>query len=497
VKVHGTSPATLEQKTIFFLCLLTGLHVFIYGAAFPFFNNVDEPRHFDLVLKYSRGDIPRQLELVDRETAVDQGIYGANFYLETGTNEGELLPQPWKLPAEKKAAWISPDSPLFQGINYESSQPPLYYAAAAAVWRLLGDLGIEEGRKLYLLHFLNIPVVILIVWLGWLTAKVVFPDDAFPRIALPAFIACMPQSAFYSIQNDVLSPLCFGSAFFGLLLFFRDETVDWRLGVFAGLSLAASFLTKMTNVPLLAISALALAAYAWRLQLEGKLRQALPAFAALAASAVLPALLWIAWCRKNFGDFTGSYPKVLYWGWTPKPFLDWFQHPIFTVHGAWTFLSEFLSEFWQGEMSWHYQALCLPGVKAFYDVLSIALLLVVLVRLIRRPAPALIAEHRSLRFAFFVFAAGVGFLVYISIRFDFHNCAYPSRGYPYVVSGRLALGALIPFMLLFVSGLDQVLARAKMPVKFLILTSLLIIMLIAEFATNGPAFYDEYNWYHF
>jgi len=36
-----------------------------------------------------------------------------------------------------------------------------------------------------------------------------------------------------------------------------------------------------------------------------------------------------------------------------------------------------------------------------------------------------------------------------------------------------------------------------LPLKFLILTCLLVIMLIAEFATNGPAFYDEYNWYHF
>ena len=497
MKVHGNYPSALEQKTIFSLCLLAALHVSFYAAAFPFFNNVDEPRHIDLVLKYSRGDIPRQLELVERQSAMDLALYGGNFYLEAVTNDGELLPQPWKLPAEKKAAWILPDSPLFQAVNYESSQPPLYYFAAASAWRLLDGLGVPEGRKLYGMRFLNIPVIMLIVWLGWLTAKTVFPDNVFPRIALPAFIACMPQSAFYSIQNDVLSPLSFGSAFLGLLLLFQTEANDWRLGVLTGLALAAAFLTKMTNVPLLAIAALALALFAWRLHCERKLRQALPAFAALITCAAFPALLWIGWCCKNFGDFTGSQPKVLFLGWTSKPFLDWFHHPIFTVPGAWTFLSEFLSEFWQGEITWHRQPLCLPGVKAFYDLLTIVLLLIVLVRLIRRPLPAFDAEYRSLRFAFLLCAAALGFLIYISIRFDFHDCLYPSRVYPYLVSGRLTLGALIPFMLLFVSGLNQLLVRARLPLKFLILTCLLVIMLIAEFATNGPAFYDEYNWYHF
>ena len=187
---------------------------------------------------------------------------------------------------------------------------------------------------------MNIPLICFLVWLGWFTAKQVFPDRIFPRIGVPAFIACMPQSAFYSIENDALSPLCFGLAFVCLLRLFQAETPGWRLGALAGLALAATFLTKMSNVPLLAVSIGSLAWFIWRLGRDRKLRQALPALSVLTICAALPALAWIGWCWENFGDLTGSQPRALLWGWTPKPFPEWFHHPIFTFHGAWIFLSQ-------------------------------------------------------------------------------------------------------------------------------------------------------------
>jgi hypothetical protein len=35
--------------------------VFLFSAAFPFFNNVDEQAHFDTVYKYARGYLPREI----------------------------------------------------------------------------------------------------------------------------------------------------------------------------------------------------------------------------------------------------------------------------------------------------------------------------------------------------------------------------------------------------------------------------------------------------
>jgi hypothetical protein len=65
-----------------------------------------------------------------------------------------------------------------------------------------------------------------------------------------------------------------------------------------------------------------------------------------------------------------------------------------------------------------------------------------------------------------------------------------------MVSGRLALGALIPFMLLFVYGLDRALDRLSLSLKFLILAAFNLTMLITELAANKPVFFDKYNWYH-
>src|SRR2546430_15671587 len=50
-----------ERKVILLLCAIGALRVFIFSAAFPFFNNVDEQAHVDLVMKYARGHVPRDL----------------------------------------------------------------------------------------------------------------------------------------------------------------------------------------------------------------------------------------------------------------------------------------------------------------------------------------------------------------------------------------------------------------------------------------------------
>ena len=47
-----------ERLIIAGLCLAVAIRVFAFSAAFPFFNNVDEVAHFDLVFKYSRGHLP-------------------------------------------------------------------------------------------------------------------------------------------------------------------------------------------------------------------------------------------------------------------------------------------------------------------------------------------------------------------------------------------------------------------------------------------------------
>lgn len=487
-------PPRWERTRVAGLCLLAALHVFLYSAAFPCFNNVDEAQHFDTVVRYSHGDIPRRLETHSDEAMQYQALYGSKFYF--GTNDGELMPPPWTWPDKQRAAWVAAKIPANPATNYEASQPPLYYACAGGSWWLSGKLCAAGHNRLYGLRFLNIPIVMLLVWLGWLAARQVYPDKPFRRLAVPAFIAIMPQSAFYSIGNDMFSALFFGLAFIGLLRFWRAEVPPRGLGIVTGLALAAAFLTKMTNLSPIITALVMFAFLALRHWQRDKLARSLPSFVALVVWAALPALAWVVWCKSNFGDFTGSQAKMDYWGWTAKPLLEWWHHPIFTPHGAAKFLNHFLPSFWQGELVWHVQPMSFTFANWIYTVVTIGLLLGPLARMTVHPRTVSVRQSGALWMSFFIFFSTGAFLVLVSIAFDFHGSPYPSRDYPYLTSGRQALAALIPFMLLIVTGLDNLMDRFREWMKYVILAALLLLMLGVEAASNWKAFGDPYNWFH-
>ena len=334
--------ASQERGLVLLLCLLAAVHVFIFSAAVPFFNNVDEQIHFDLAVKYSQGHIPRSLEPISAEAIPYAVLYGSPEFVGIPANlpDGKFPAPPWQQPmdsvrqtlAAKTAAWNNV-------INHEASQPPLYYALAGAWWRLGKMLGFHDGPLLYWLRFLNMFFIGALVGLGYVAARLVFPGRRFLRLGVPALLAFFPQTTFYSIQNDVLSPLCFGAAFICLVKWLRADTPGVRLGTATGLALAATYLTKISNLPLLAVSGAVVLFKISRLAKAGKLRAAFPALAALALCAGLPMMAWLAWTKCHFGDFTGTAAKIQFLGWTHKSFGEWWQHPIFTPHGLWTFLS--------------------------------------------------------------------------------------------------------------------------------------------------------------
>jgi len=486
-----------ERKLILLLCLFAAIHVFIYSAAFPFFNDVDEEAHFDLVVKYSHGHLPRALEPLSNETMDYYVLYLSQEYLWPAPPGRPFPPPMWAWPADKAAPVLAARRALWKDPNHEASQPPLYYALAGLWWDMGKLCGFHGGFLLYWLRFLNLIFVAALVWLGYVATRLVFPKERFFRVGVPAMLAFLPQTAFYSIQNDVLSPVCFGAAFILLARLNRVELPGVRLGIGTGLALAATFLTKISNLPLLIVAAVFVLIKIQRLARAGNLRAAFPALLALAACAALPMAGWLAWCKYNFGDFTGTAAKIQYLGWTYKPFAEWREHPVFTPHGFWTFISTLMATFWQGEFLWHRQPLMLPVVSAFYAVSS-AVFLVLAVAGLRPQAGMMAGSQRgALWLGFGSFIAAIAFLGFLSIIYDFHNCFYPSREHPYFTSGRLMLGALIPFVMLYVYGLNRALVRVKNNrVRLLALAGVILFMLISEIATDWPVFFSEYNWFH-
>ena len=61
--------------------LFAAIRVLALSAAFPFFNNVDERRHFDLVVKYADGHLPRGAELISPETLPYLSHYASPEFL--------------------------------------------------------------------------------------------------------------------------------------------------------------------------------------------------------------------------------------------------------------------------------------------------------------------------------------------------------------------------------------------------------------------------------
>src|SRR4029450_7463946 len=57
-----------EHILILLLCVAAALRVFIFSAAFPFFSNIDEDLHFDLITQYSRVQVPRGFDRLKEGT---------------------------------------------------------------------------------------------------------------------------------------------------------------------------------------------------------------------------------------------------------------------------------------------------------------------------------------------------------------------------------------------------------------------------------------------
>lgn len=497
-----TAPETgkSERLAVLLLCLLGAAHVFIYSAAFPFFSVVDEQVHVDLVVRYAHGEVPRTLSPPCPEVLPFLAVFSTTEFLgppPTGTN-GIVLPPPWKRPLDSIRQGVLSEEAAYKARfkNQEAASPPLYYGLAGGWWRLGRLLNLDGLQLLYWLRFLNVPLVAALVWLGWRAARQVFPENPFIRVAVPALIACLPQTTFYAVNNDVLAPLTFGAAFLLVLKFWDAEELSPGLAVAAGLALASAYLTKVSNLPLLAAAGVFLAVKTLRLAWTGKWRRSVFPLLLLGFTAALPMGAWMAWCKINFGDFTGSNAKVQFLNWAPKPLAEWLRHPIFSASGAWYFLSHNLSTFWQGEQLWHRQPLALPAVDSVYVVLTLGALAFALAACLRRPSPFTSPQRAALGLAFLCVVAAFAFFALLSVKYDFQDCFYPSRALPYFVSGRLMLGMLVPFLILFACGLDRLMQRFDTTTKFLVLIALLAFMAASEFTIDGPVFPNGYNWFH-
>jgi hypothetical protein len=495
IDIEGPAIIRNEQRLVWLLCVLAAVRVFFFCAAFPFFNNTDEQAHFDLVLKYSHGHPPRGMENFSPESIRYLALCSSpEFFLGPEHFPDRHFPPP--VGRESPEALSQAEQVWSNVVNAEAWQPPLYYAVGG-LWLKLGQgFGFGGAHLLYWLRFLNVLSAAALVWLSFLAAREFFPAQAGLRLGVPVLTAFLPQDMFYGIGNDTLSPLCFGAAFIFLIRWLRVEVPSVPLALCLGLTLSATYLTKVSNVPLLAIACFTLALRFVFTIRSGNLRRAFPALGTLLVCIVVPIGAWMMWMQYSFGDATGSAAHIQLSGWTRQPFAEWWQHPIFTWRGGSTFVSELIASFWRGEFIWHGKRLTSGLMDLFYiasSLMLVALAAADLPRLNRKDK----ATARIVFLTFLLLVASVAFLVLISIRFDFGDDFYPSRASPYLWSGRLISGALIPFVILYVYGLGRALSwTGKKWVPFAAAAMIAIAMTISEIHVTSQVFASAYNWFH-
>ncbi|HME89410.1 MAG TPA: hypothetical protein VKE30_09395 [Chthoniobacterales bacterium] len=490
-----------EQKLrwiVIGLCAIAALRVFVFAAAFPFFNNVDEQAHVDLVVKYSQAKPPRGIEPFASEAALFFAIYSTpEYFVQPEQYGGQYPPPNWLLPREQLQKVFEDEIPFWESrYNHESGEPPLYYAIAGGWFDLGKVFGLGGLRLLYWVRFLNIGLAALLVWVGFAAARSTLPNNQFLQLGVPMLLALWPQGAFYSVQGDALSPLLFGIAFLGLIKILRPEPIGILVPIWTGLAVAATCLVKTSNLPLPVI---AIAVIALKIILNpknGNLRPDLLSLGTFVLACAVPIGIWFAWNQHYYGDLTATKSKIELLGWTQKPFKEWWLHPIFTPYGLKEFWPDLSASFWRGESIWHLERMSSPFADRFYAISTAVVLLGTFVFLLRRWE-----KPENQRFIFWLallsFLSIVAFLVVLSISFDFGKCPYPSREHPFFVSGRLLNAVAVPFFLLFVYTIDRFANWTKQEwARWLLINMTVLVLAVSQIAVNAPVFSSQYNFFH-
>jgi hypothetical protein len=172
-------------------------------------------------------------------------------------------------------------------------------------------------------------------------------------------------------------------------------------------------------------------------------------------------------------------------------------HPIFTPSGLAYFWGETVPRFWRGEFVWRLVPLASGWSDRFYSWSSLACLAAAAFVLFSTWRSADREERLVNGTSWLVFAGSMLFLVLVSVSYDFHDCWYPSRERPYVTSGRLLLGALVPFAALYLQGLERILGWVRLArFRWLVVGVIAAVMVGSEIAVSRPVFASAYNWFH-
>ena len=468
------------------LSVLAAIRIGYLCLAYPIFTNVDEPQQFDVVVQYANGRWPLGIGPLEVETRETIFRYGSVEYL-VEKNDPRFSPQIIAGLARLRQSATMP-ADYFTIPDHELHQPPVYYALAGLVYRTARGMGVRPFHLPFIVRLIDVPIIVLTVLAVHRLAAMVVPRRLEVVLGAPLVVAFFPQDALCQIGSDSMSAAVCGWALIWLLAPMLTGRITLAGAVLAGLGAAAAVMTKWTNLPIVAVAAIA-AIFVLRSGAPGRGRVG----AVLIASVLIPIGLWCARCHAALGDFTATGPTVRYLGWTPRPLSDWFEHPIFRAEGwnplqadrgMFRMLHETVITFWRGEFVWYRERLCSPQLDLSYYLVTLFGLGLALLAF-RRGAGC---WRTGLAVLLAYCAAAFAELVVLSIRYDFGQCIYPSTAEPYMSSGRLILGALAPLCVCVLLGLSELWQPLARHLSIVFLLAVMCVMMTAvELDAARPA----------
>lgn len=501
--IELSRPARAPNKIVFALCIYAALRVLVFALAFPLFNNTDEKFHLMSIQMYAHGHLPgKELPQVDTEFSNTFIPYTSPEYEITHEEidrDGVEVPL-YRIPNRERESTLA--EPFYavklrkwsRTLNFEAHGAPLYYVVGA-IWYKLGDtLGLHDWGIAYWVRLLNPIASALLVWLSYRFVLQIYPERPFLWLAVPALIAVFPQDVFFGMNRDVLSPPVCAAALLFMALALTANAKKYQSLIIASFLVGLAFTTEVSNfvfyIPLLATL------WLWVRRSPASYRHKFWVVGACATASFMTPFLWMARNYLVMGDLTGSKAKVLDFGWTVRPLGMLFQHPLFSWSGLSYFLVKLTRTFWHGEYHWYGLEMRDPGADWFYVLSSFVLIAIFLADFARRRRTISGIEQWAGFQSFILVVSSVIFLAVISLMFDFHDFPYPSRALPYFVSGRIMSGALLPFILLYASGLEIVTTRSRKWVPpAATLACLMLFITVSEIHVRSVAFSSPYNFF--
>ncbi|MEA2583723.1 MAG: hypothetical protein QOF33_1808 [Thermomicrobiales bacterium] len=186
--------------------------------------------------------------------------------------------------------------------NAEVIQPPLYHLLLVPLYWLAPG---SDEFKLYVLRTVSIAVGAVVVWLAYLTARLVLPGAFWVRAGVPICVALQPQFAFEAaiVNHDILVIALATLLVYLLLLWYRGGYTPRRL-TWLGVISGAGLWTKASFGLLLPVVAVAIALAWW--ERRGRRGELVGSVMRSCGVALLIAMPWFLRSLWHYGDPTGA-----------------------------------------------------------------------------------------------------------------------------------------------------------------------------------------------